>query len=70
MSHLYNTAAAQFPAMQAEARSRIQQMEEEQSGVMRLFEIGVDPPMSDSHVEHVYVHEPPAQPWFLGDNLA
>ena len=69
MSHLYNTAAAQFPAMQAEARSKIQQMEEEQSGVTRLFDIGVDPPMSDSHVEHVYMHEPPTQPWFLGDDL-
>ena len=70
MSYLYNTAAAQFPAMQAEARSRLQQMQEEQSGVMRLFEIGVDPPMSDSQVEQVYVHEPPTRPWFLGDDLA
>lgn len=67
MSHLYNTAAAQFPAMQAEARDRRQRMQEEQSGVTRLFEMEVDPPMSDSQVEQIYVHEPPTQPWFLGE---
>ena len=70
MSHLYNTAAAQFPAMQAEARGRLQQMQEEQSGVMRLFEVGADATLPESQVEQVYVHEPPTQPWFLSDDLA
>ena len=65
MSHLYNTAAKQFPAMQAEAKSRLQQLREEQSGVMRLFEDESNFGMPESQDEQFYVHEPPTQPRFL-----
>ena len=65
MSHLYNTAAKQFPAMRAEAKSRLQQLREEHSGVMRLFEDESNFGMPESQDEQFYVHEPPTQPRFL-----
>ena len=67
MSHLYNSAAAQFPAMQAEARSRLQQIREEESGVMRLFEDGSELGRPGQQHEGLYIHEAPTRPWFLDD---
>ena len=51
MSHLYNTAAARFPAMRTEARSRHQQVQEEEAGVMKLFEIDADAGLLGSQIE-------------------
>ena len=69
MSHLYNTAAKQFPAMQAEARSRLEQIQEEQTGVMRLFTVDPGPTAPESQDDRFYVHEPPSRPSFLKDEL-
>ena len=66
MSNLCDTAARQFPAMQAEARHRIQQMEEESSGIMRLFPDDSELGVAESLDEQFYIHEPPTRPWFLG----
>ena len=69
MSYLYNQAAKQFPAMQAEARSRLQQIQEEQTGVMRLFTVDQDLTASESQDDRFYVHEPPSRPSFLKDEM-
>ena len=69
MSHLYSTAAKQFPAMQAEAKSRLEQIEEEHTGVMRLFTVDPGPTAPESKDDRFYVHEPPSRPSFLEDEL-
>ena len=65
MSNLCDTAARQFPAMQAEARHRIQEIEEESSGIQRLPLDDSDFRVAETVDERFYVHEPPTQPWFL-----
>ncbi|MYG99355.1 MAG: three-Cys-motif partner protein TcmP [Acidimicrobiaceae bacterium] len=65
MGDLYDRAARQFPAMQAEARRRIQQIDEESSGIMRLFPDDSGLRATEAFDERLYLHEPPIRPSFL-----
>ena len=65
MSHLYDLAAQEFPAMAAEARSIRAQISRRASGQVDLFEgSGVELPTTVSSTssgprEKLYIHEPP-----------
>lgn len=66
MSSLYARAAAEFPAMCAEARRLRQVKELEDAGLFSLF--GDDDPTLRAPVERgerFYEHEPPTRPWFI-----
>jgi three-Cys-motif partner protein len=68
MSHLYDRAAEEFPAMAAQARADRSRIEMEASGQFDLFhELSVDLPSrpsgrAKSPQEKLYIHEPPDAP--------
>lgn len=67
MSNLYAKAAAEFPAMREEARRLRRQLEDEEHGVMSLFNddqnASFEAPIKRG--ERFYDHVPPNEPWCL-----
>lgn len=67
MSYLYAKAAAEFPAMREEARRLRRDIEEQEQGVLQLFDDTTlqAPPQPG---EHFYEHERPWTPRFINDS--
>lgn len=64
MNDVYRSAAAEFPAMRAEARRRRRQADEAEHGVLSLFDSDELARLEQSEVDR-YEHEAPIQPWWL-----
>ena len=66
MTSIYRNAVNEFPIMRERARRLRQAKEQEDQGVMQLFDAsGLQaPPQPD---EVFYEHEPPWMPWFIDD---
>ena len=62
MRHLYNKAANQFPHMQNEARQRLRQIEDDATGVQRLFDISFQLETPPAGNGELYRYQSPVNP--------
>ena len=65
MRHIYAMAAAEFPAMREEARRMRKRKEDDEAGIVPLFDDLEDFAGPIQRGERFYEHEPPFMPWFL-----